>query len=449
MPTVKLFETSPAGHRLTALAPPAFQPGLENWYQGQAIVLEPRVRYQTWLGFGGAFTESAAFVLSHLDHAAQDAILTLYFHPTDGLGYRFGRTHINSCDFSLGNWSCADVPGDLALEHFDLSRTHQYITPLIKRALAIEGAQIDLLASPWSPPGWMKTTGEMNHGGKLRPEHRQVWADHYVRWILGMREAGVQTWGLTVQNEPAAVQVWDSCIYSAEEERDFVRDHLGPALHAAGLQAINVVIWDHNREIAFDRAYTVLSDPEAAKFVWGTGLHWYSGDYFDQLTQIHDTFPEHHLMFTEGCCEGGVKLGQYDRATRYVHHILGDMNHGCEAWLDWNLVLDHTGGPNHVGNLCDAPIIVDTRTGEVHKQPSFYAIGQFSRFIQRGAQRIGRSTVGGPLESTAWRNPGGGLVLLVFNPSDDELTYRVLVGDGGVQGTIGGLAIQTWVLSGV
>lgn len=446
MPSLTRSQTSPDGLRLAAVDAPAFQPRLENWYQGQALVLEPGVRYQTWLGFGGAFTESAAWALSHLDEAAQTEVLRRYFHPTDGLGYRFGRTHINSCDFSLGNWACAEVPGDLALKHFSLERTHRHITPMIRRARAIEGVDFDLVASPWSPPAWMKTNGQMNHGGRLRPEHRAVWARHYVRWILEMRAAGIETWGLTIQNEPDATQVWDSCRYTAEEERDFVRDHLGPALHAAGLHDIKVVIWDHNREVAYHRVSTVLSDPEAARYVWGSGMHWYSGDYFDQLEQIHRRFPEHHILFTEGCWEGGVKLGQYDRGARYAHQIIGDMNHFCEGWIDWNLVLDQTGGPNHVGNLCDAPVIVDTDQRQVHYQTSFHYIGHFSRFIPRGAQRIGCSYIGGPLESTAFARPDGCLVLVVLNPRPQAVTFRVLIPGGGFEGTIPGDAIQTWVI---
>lgn len=442
---VQLFETSPGGHRLTPLKAPSFQPDLEDWYQGHAIVLNPAVHYQTWLGFGGAFTEAAAWTLSHLDESVQDEILRRYFHPTEGLGYRFGRTHINSCDFSLGNWACADVPGDVHLEHFDLERTHRYITPMIRRAMAIDGADFDLLASPWSPPAWMKTTGRMNHGGALLPEYRDAWALHYAKWIHGMREAGVETWGITVQNEPAAVQTWDSCVYTAAEERDFVRDHLGPAMHAAGLSDVRIVIWDHNRDVVFERASTVLSDPEAARYVWGTGLHWYAGDYFDQLEQLHRAFPEHHLIFTEGCWEGGVKLGQYDRAGRYAHQIIGDLNHFCEAWIDWNMVLDQTGGPNHVGNLCDAPVIVDTGTGEVHTQTSWHAIGHFSRFIRRGARRIGRGRFDDTLESTAFQNPDGSIALVVLNTAADDVVYRVLLPGGGVEATIPGDGIQTWV----
>ncbi|MFK7926949.1 MAG: glycoside hydrolase family 30 beta sandwich domain-containing protein, partial [Myxococcota bacterium] len=396
---------------------------MKNWYDQPCILLNPSVTYQTLIGFGGAFTESAAWTLQHLPESAQDQVLSAYFHPTQGLGYTLARTHINSCDFSLGNWACADVADDWELEHFNMERTERHVLPMIQRAQRVPGAVFKMMASPWSPPAWMKTNGQMNHGGQLKPEARSVWAQHYVRWIQEMQARDVPIWAITVQNEPAATQVWDSCVYSAEEERDFVRDHLGPALATAGLQHVNLIIWDHNRSCAYERGAVVYEDAEAAGYVWGLGLHWYGGDFFGQLDQLHHAFPHKHIVFTEGCWEGGVKLGQWDRGARYAHHIIGDLNHHCEAWCDWNMVLDHTGGPNHVGNLCDAPVIVDTRTGEVHYQSSFWYIGHFSRFIRPGAKRIGHSYNGGALETVSVDNVDGSRVTVVHNPSAHSITY--------------------------
>lgn len=440
---VRLVQTDPAVSRLSELPSPPFQPGLENWYLGPAIVLNPRVRYQTIIGFGGAFTEAAAWTLQHLPEAAQDEVLRRCFHPTEGIGYTLARTHINSCDFSLENWACADVPGDMSLEHFNFERTDRHVVPMLQRALAVSGIDLKLMASPWSPPAWMKTNGQMNHGGRLKPECRAAWALHYVKWIEAMEARGVPVWGLTVQNEPDAKQIWDSCLYSAEEERDFVRDYLGPALHGADLSRIKLIIWDHNRELAFERGSTTYDDPEASQYVWGLGLHWYSGDFFDQLSQLNALYPDKHLVFTEGCHEGGVKLGQWDRGRRYAHHILGDLNHGCEAWCDWNLVLDQTGGPNHVGNLCDAPIIIDTQTHEVHYQSSFYYLGHFARFVRPGSVRIGTSYTGGPLELAAFIDPDDQLVTVVHNPTDAAVVYRLFMGTGGVEIEIPAQSIQT------
>lgn len=392
-------------------------------------------------GFGGAFTESACHVLSCLPAEDRQAVLKAYFHPVDGIGYRLGRTHINSCDFSLENWSCWQTPESI----LDLSRYEQAIFPVIREAQRLAQVPIRLLASPWSPPPWMKTNGRMTRGGSLQPHHRDAWARAMCDWILGCGRAGIDIWALTVQNEPAAEQVWESCLYSAEEERDFVRDHLGPALHASGLDHLHLLIWDHNRDAVFERAQVALSDPQAAQYIWGTGFHWYSGDQFENLDRLHHAFPHKHLLFTEGCWEGGVHPGRWDRGERYAHHIIGDLNHWTEGWLDWNLALDHHGGPNHVGNWCDAPIIVDTEKRTWIRQSSYWYIGHFSRYILPGARRLFSTQPGNGLESVAARNPDGSLVLVVCNPCNRALSAALRI-DGAWAGiTVPAHAIQTLI----
>jgi glucosylceramidase len=234
----------------------------------------------------------------------------------------------------------------------------------------------------------MKTNGDMNHGGKLKPEYRQAWANYYVKYIQEMEKSGFPMWGLSVQNEPAATQIWDSCEYTAEEERDFVRDYLGPALHQAGMADKKLIIWDHNRDIMVERASTVLEDPEAAKYVWGTGFHWYGDDAFENVKKVKERFPDHHLIFTEGCQEGGPHIGSWDLGERYARSMIHDLNNGTDAWVDWNMLLDTKGGPNHVGNYCSAPILADTANDKLLFQSSYYYMGHFSRFLKPGARSI-------------------------------------------------------------
>jgi glucosylceramidase len=398
---------------------------------------------QEIMGFGGSFTESACHVLSCLPEKERQEVLRAYFHPDDGISYRLARTHINSCDFCLTNWSCWDAP-ESAL---DLSRYEEVIFPTIREAQRSAAAPIRLLASPWSPPAWMKTNGEMTHGGRLLPHRRAAWARMLCDWILGCRRLGIDAWGLTVQNEPAATQVWESCLYSAEEERDFVRDHLGPALDASGLGHLRLLIWDHNRDAVYERARVALSDPRAARYIWGTGFHWYSGDQFENLDRLHQAFPDKHLLFTEGCWEGGVQPGRWDRGERYAHHIIGDLNHWTEGWLDWNLALDHHGGPNHVGNLCDAPIIVDTEARTWTRQSSYWYIGHFSRYILPGARRLSGTQAGNGLESVAVRNPDGGLVIVVCNAADGPLSAALRIDGAWAELTVPAHAIQTLLQS--
>lgn len=409
-------------HRMTELPPSV----LINAGEAPASVLiDPGVHYQEIEGFGGAFTEAAAHTLYRLPPERQAEVLKAYFDPVEGLGYTLCRTHINSCDFSLGSYAYDEIDGDVELQHFSIERDRQRLIPMILAAQQVAGRPIHLLASPWSPPAWMKTNGDMCHGGKLKPEYRAAWAAYTIRYLREYAREGIPIWGLTVQNEPLAVQVWESCIYTAEEERDFVRDYLGPALVDAGLGHVRLLIWDHNRDLMVERARTVLGDPHAAKYIWGIGFHWYVHDRFDNVQLTHDAFPDKKLIFTEGTQEGGPHLGEWNVGERYAHAMINDFNRWTAGWIDWNMLLDETGGPNHVGNFCSAPIIADTRTGELHYQSSYYYIGHFARFVQPGARRVLCATSHDALEATAFLNPGGQLVAIVLNRSDEAIPLEL------------------------
>lgn len=408
--------------------------------------LSPETEYQKIIGFGGAFTEAAAYTLSRISPEKRAEVIRRYFHPEEGLNYTMGRVHIHSCDFALGNYTYIE-DYDTELNTFDISHDHQWVLPLIKDAMKEKGGEpFTMLASPWSPPAWMKTNGDMNNGGSLKPEYADVWARYYTKFIEAYRSEGVPIWAITVQNEPAAVQVWDSCIYTSEEERDFVKNHLGPAMHTAGLGDIHILILDHNRDIMVERAQTVMSDPEAAKYVWGTGIHWYVSEDFSQVAKVHELFPDKHLLFTEGCQEGGVKLGEWFTGERYGRNMIGDLNAWVEGYLDWNLVLDETGGPNHVGNLCDAPIIADTTTGEVHYNSSYYYIGHFSKYVQPGAVRIGLEAAAEGVLSSAFRNPDGSLVLVAMNETDEARSFTIGLGGEWAEATLAPHSIATYLI---
>ncbi|WP_178023985.1 glycoside hydrolase family 30 protein [uncultured Paenibacillus sp.] len=412
---------------------------------GRKLRVLPEQTYQTVMGFGGAFTEAAAYTLSRISPQKRDDVIRRYFDPQEGLGYSLGRVHIHSCDFALENYTYIE-DGDVELKTFDISRDHKWVIPLVHNAARTAGKDITMLASPWSPPAWMKTNGDMNHGGQLKPEYREAWALYYTKFIKAYREAGIPIWGITVQNEPAAVQTWDSCIYSGEEERDFVRDHLGPAMHREGLADVELLIWDHNRDIMIERASAVLSDPEAAKYVWGTGFHWYVSEAFENVGKVHELFPDKHLLFTEGCQEGGVKLGEWFTGERYGRNIIGDLNNWNEGFLDWNLVLDETGGPNHVGNLCDAPIIADTKTDTIHYNSSYYYIGHFSKYIKPGAVRLGLETELPSLLATAFRNPDGSVAVVVQNESDEAQPFVLELGGEAAGETLPAHSIATYII---
>ncbi|MFT6986255.1 MAG: glucosylceramidase [Psychromonas sp.] len=409
------------------------------------VYMDHSKTFQEWEGFGGAFTESAADVLNRMGPESQKKMMEAYFHPTKGIGYNFCRTHINSCDFSLENWACCETE-DAELNDFNLDRDKQQIIPMIEWAKKLSDQQITLFSSPWSPPAWMKTNEQMNHGGKLKDKYRQAWALYYCKYIKAMEAEGVIISALTIQNEPAATQIWDSCIYTSEEERDFVRDYLGPTLEKEGLGHIKLVCWDHNRDEAYDRAQKMFDDTEASKYVYGIGIHWYMGDNYQNLKLINDIYPDKKIWFTEGCQENGPHIGDWNVGERYAHSMINDLNHNTSAWCDWNLFLDETGGPNHVNNLCSAPIIADTINDQVIINPSYYYFGHFSKFIQKGAKRIAVCTTTDIIEATGFINPNGEKVVIVCNNSEQSLTYALHNIDKGCYICMPARSIQTVVI---
>lgn len=384
----------------------------------------PEREYQEFMGFGAAFTQAAAVVFHRLSRDRQEEILSACF-DSGRQNYRFCRTHINSCDFSLENYHYLPE-GARDLSGFTLDRDRTALLPLIKRAQEKAENRIRLLASPWSPPGWMKDSGTMNGGGSLLPQYRELWARYFCRYIREYQKEGLNLWGVTVQNEPEAVQTWDSCIYTPEQERDFVKDYLGPALEQEGLTGINILIHDQWRDRLFDRSRIILDEPEAAKYIWGAGFHWYEGDNFQNLEYFHEIYPDKGLIFTEGCQEYGTHHGSWDLGERYAYSIINDLNRWTRAWIDWNLLLDMTGGPNHVNNLCSAPILADPQTGRLFYQSSFYYIGHFSRYIRPGARRIFASVPEG-LSATVFRNPDSSLAVVVLNRGEAEQDFMLKI----------------------
>jgi glucosylceramidase len=390
------------------------------------VRVDAQKRFQTIQGFGGAFTEAAANTYYKMSPEIRSEILQAYFDPSKGNRYSLCRTHINSCDFSLGNYAYTEVPGDVELKHFSIERDRHQLIPMIKEASCMADGSLKLLASPWSPPAWMKTNGQMNHGGKLKPEYCQAWANYLVRYVQEYEREGLTIWGLTVQNEPLATQVWDSCIYTGEEERDFVRDYLGPALEQSGLLSrVKLLIWDHNRDLLYDRAKVVYDDHVASRYVWGAAFHWYTGDHFENVQLTHDAYPDKQLLFSEGSQEGGPHRDVWEVGERYGQSMIQDLNRWTTAWIDWNLLVDQRGGPNHVGNYCSAPLIADYIRGTLYYHSSYYYIGQVSRFVLPGAQRIISASTLDELQTTAFLNPDGQIALIVMNRTNQTFEFAI------------------------
>ena len=390
---------------------------------GHHVDIYPELRGQTFHGFGGAFTQAAASCWQQLPEERRQAFLDCYFGP-DGLNYSLGRVHIGSCDFALGNYACQSGPED---EGFDTAMDDRDLIPMIQAAQKAAGAPVGLLLSPWSPPAFMKTNGDMNHGGMLKPEYRARWAGCMAKYADHYRAAGCDVRLITVQNEPAAVQTWDSCIWSAEEEGAFAVEHLAPALEKEGCGDVKILAWDHNKDVLVRRAAGTLSVPGAEQAVDGFAIHWYSGDHFDAVKLAHERWPDKELWFSEGCVEYSRFDGMtpLQKAEMYAHDILGNLNAGVCGSIDWNLLLDAKGGPNHVGNFCEAPVMLNEDASDFILQTEYYYIGQFSRFIRPGAVRLGASAWTDGVEVTAFENPDGSRVAVALNRTDRALPVCV------------------------
>ena len=447
--SVKVYLTAKdTDQRLARVADLKFEPLPQPTEQQQCVFVDGLATFQTLLGIGGALTDASAETFYKLPKDKQQELLRAYFDPQNGIGYSLGRTHINSCDFSSESYTYVK-DGDTNLDSFNIAHDEKYRIPFIKEAMAVAGKDFSLFVSPWSPPAWMKSNHDMLHGGSLLPQFYGAWANYYVKFIKAYESEGIPIWGLTVQNEPMASQAWESCIYSAKEECDFVKI-LGPTLADAGLKDKKLLVWDHNRGMMFQRAQGVLDDPVAAKYVWGIGFHWYAGDNFENVKRVRETYPNVNLLLTEACLYpfDYKKINEWQWGETYAKSMINDFNNGAVGWTDWNVLLDETGGPNHVNNFCYAPVHGDTKTGELHYLNSFYYIGHFSKFIRPGAKRIASSATVDNLMTTAFANPNGDLAVVVLNTSDKEQPFYLWSDGKGAKTVSPAHSIMTLLVAG-
>jgi glucosylceramidase len=416
-----------------------------------SIFVEPSKTFQTFMGIGGAITDASAEIYAKLSKEKQQEFLNAYYDRQKGIGYSLLRTTIHSSDFGSETYTYIEE-GDKELKTFSIKHDLKYRIPLIKEAIKTAGGKLTLYATPWSPPAFMKSNKNMLKGGTLLPEFYQEWANYYTKFIKAYEKEGLPIWGTSTQNEPMATQTWESCLYTADAERDFLKNYLGPTMKKEGLGDKKIIIWDHNRDLMTQRANVIYSDPEASKYVWGMGFHWYEtwtggAPMFDNVRKVYEAYPDKKLMFTEGCVErfDATKYQFWPNAERYGTSMINDFNNGTVAWTDWNILLDQNGGPNHVGNFCFAPIHADTTTGELIYTPSYYYIGHFSKFIEPNAKRISSAVSRSSLLSTSFLNSNGKIVTVVMNATDKSLTYNLIVVREKTVVTIPAHGIQTLV----
>lgn len=437
-------------YRITPTDTLVFTPMDQPLETQPCVFVDPQKTFQTFLGIGAAITDAAAETFAKMPADKQTAILKAFYDSKEGIGYSLARTNIHSCDFSSGSYTYVQE-NDKLLQSFSVAHDEQYRIPMIQRAIRQAGGKLTLFASPWSPPAWMKDNNHMLQGGKLKPEYFQTWADYFVKFIKAYENKGIPIWGVTVQNEPMAKQKWESCIFTAEEERDFIKNYLGPTLARNGLKNKKIVAWDHNRDLIYQRANTLLSDPKAAQYIYAIGFHWYEdwtgGATHANVKLVTDAFPQKHVMLTEAC-NGPFDwntMNDWTWGERYAQSMIHDFNNGSIAWTDWNVILDEIGGPNHVGNYCFAPMHADTRDGSLHFNFAYYCIGHFSKFIRPGARRITASPSRAELKATAFKNVDGSVAVIVLNDSDKKIDYRLYVGNQAITASLLPKSIATIV----
>ncbi|MCH6258051.1 hypothetical protein MLD52_15935 [Puniceicoccaceae bacterium K14] len=474
MPTI--YQTSRAGDSMTELKLHSQPQAVPQ----TAITVDSNKKFQTLRGFGGAFTESSAYVMSLLSDEKRQEVLEAYFSPSKA-GYTLMRSHIGSCDFSLSNYSYARVEGDASLEHFSIDHDRRWVLPLIQDAMQVEGADFKIVASPWTAPPWMKDNNDWN-GGSLKPEYSATFANYIVRYIKAYADEGIDIWGLTPENEPQGNDSnWESMHFSPEEMTEFIARDLGPLLKQEKLDT-KVFVFDQNRNHVEEWTDTILGNEDAAQYVAGTAVHWYSStvDYYGEiLDRVHNKFPQMEIIQSEGCIDAlgddepeGVWLESdwywrkeatdwgyiwatdeekpdhpmYAPVYRYIRDMIGTMNHWVTGWIDWNIALDFNGGPNHASNFCGAPVLIDGKTQTVFYTPLYYAMCHFSRFIRPGAVRIDIDVSDDSLMATAASNADGSTSVVVFNEGESDKVYSLVVDETNtVELSIPAQAIQTLV----
>lgn len=467
---VEVFETSAKGNKLTKVS--TFQ-ALDNKV---TIALKPEQTFQTISGFGGAFTESSAYLLNQLSKKNRDTILRAYF-AKDGARYSLTRTHMNSCDFSLTNYSYTAVEGDTNLEHFTIEEDKDDLIPMIKDAMTVSEDGFKIFASPWTAAPWMKDNNSWV-GGKLLPKYYDTWALFFSKYIDAYHAEGIDIWGFTVENEPHGNgNNWESMHFSPKEMTDFVQFHLGPKLEADGYGEKIILGYDQNRAGLKEWVDEMYRDEASSKYFDGTAIHWYEStyDYFPEALQYaHAKAPDKYLIETEGCIDAEVPKWndddwywrkeatdwgwdwaseeekylhpKYAPVNRYARDIIGCLNNWVDGWVDWNMVLDTKGGPNWFENWCVAPVIVDPEKDEVYFTPLYYTMAHFSKYMRPDAKVIGLENSDEELMAAAVENPDGTIAVALFNETETPKSISLSIREKTVEISIDAKAIQTIVI---
>ncbi|MBN1300460.1 MAG: glycosyl hydrolase family 30 [Melioribacteraceae bacterium] len=506
--TKKIIVTSERGDKLAVKENVPFVKGNP---EGNVIEVDPSNIKQTIDGIGTSFTESSAFVLAHLEKEKRLEVMKKIFSE-EGANFTLTRTHIGACDFTVnGKYSYLDKEGDTKLESFSIQHDkkgfnknehpgiedeYYDLLPMIKEALTIKSEQNDkelkIVSSAWTAPPWMKDIEDwfikgiagnnyQGTGGSLKSDYQETYADYLIKYLDTYRDEGVEIWGITPVNEPHGNNgQWESMHFTPESQRDFIKKYLGPKLKSGNNPDVKLLIYDQNRDGLEHWTDVILGDAEAAKYAYGTAVHWYESTYKvyeDVFEKVNKKFPEFAIIHTEGCIDdlgkdapGGINDPEkfkesnwfnndsfwwndsatdwgysatwenvnmqdhpaYTPVHRYARNIIVSIDHWLRGWIDWNIVLDRNGGPNHVGNYCGAPIMIDTDSKEIYYTPIYYVLAQFSRTIRPGDKAVQtKRTLSNlhddALHACATMNKDNLLSVQLLNTTKNQIEYRLKI----------------------
>lgn len=391
------------------------------------IRVDPRRQHQRIAGFGAAITEASAWLIRHgLPDQEREALMReLFTREGGGVGFELTRLTIGASDFSRRHYSLDDMPpgqADPSLAHFSLDPERADVIPAVKQALALN-PRLMVMASPWSSPGWMKTTDSLVQG-QLKPEFYGAFARYMVRYVDEMKAEGIPIFALTLQNEPHFEPGdYPGMRMTPRTRAEVVGQHLGPLLKARGMKT-QILEWDHNWDEPWS-PLSMLSDKTARQYVSGVAWHCYAGDVAAQ-SQVARQFPELDVWFTE--CSGGEWKPNWDETLPWIMRnlIIGSTRHGARGVLMWNLALDPQHGP-HLGGCkdCRGVVTIDPKTARVTRNIEYYAFGHASRFVKQGARRIDSEGGANGLDHVAFTNPDGSTALIVSNSAAAPRRFTV------------------------
>lgn len=384
----------------------------------EIVNIYPDVEFQEFYGFGGAMTEAAAYLYSLLPEDKKKAFLEDYFSK---INYSLCRISVGSCDFSLSSYSYAKKRD---LSDFSIEKDMKYIIPFLQDAKKVN-PNLKFLASPWSPPKFMKTNKMLYLGGKLAEKYKQIYADYLVKFIDSYKKLGIDIDFMTVQNETNAMPIWESCLYNADDEVDFVANYLYPTFKKNNIST-KIIVYDHNKEKLFKRACDEFNKAESKDSISGIAFHWYSGNHFENISLVRQMYPDKLLFHTEGCFSFDKNN---DFEGQYAHDIIEDLNAGINGYIDWNILLDNKGGPNHKHNYCNSISRLTEDNNDYTKSLAYYYVGHFSKFIQPGSKRIGFSKYLADIRMTAFKNPDGSIVIVMINDADYDINFHLCLKD--------------------